>query len=124
MEQYTSYPFDADEQFQQGLADILARNKELDLNEAQLRARVFYFNRITGSSLDINQVRDYEASKKSESEFLTFAQLQELIESGRVDEIPNNKTISGELNADSPSQSTAPARKKPWEVSAGSASET
>ncbi|KAJ7594358.1 hypothetical protein C8J56DRAFT_745171, partial [Mycena floridula] len=110
---FASFPFAEDENFQQGLANILANNKDLDPQEAELRARVFYFNRVTGSSLNVDQVR--QSNKPAEPEFLTFTQLQELIESGRVDEIPNNKVISGELNSDAPSQSTTTLRKKPWE---------
>lgn len=68
---------------------------------------------------------------------LSFAELKELIETGNVDKIPNNKIIPEGLNVMSfttalcatqfsftltmiqdapPSQSTAPARKKPWET--------
>ncbi|KAF8639177.1 hypothetical protein AX17_001664 [Amanita inopinata Kibby_2008] len=53
---------------------------------------------------------------KEEPRILSFSQLQELIASGRVDEIPNNKVIPDKLNDAQPSASIAPARKKPWEV--------
>lgn len=74
------------------------------------------------------------ASQKEEEEdvVLTFAELQELITTGRVDGIPNNKIIPGGLNVrcfpgissiiltviqeGQPSMSTAAVRKKPWEV--------
>jgi hypothetical protein len=69
-----------------------------------------------------------------EPRILTFADLQALIESGREDLIPNNKIIPDTLNVRlefglsfrffdgvflqdaPPSQSTAPVRKKPWEL--------
>ncbi|TRM67096.1 hypothetical protein BD626DRAFT_484738 [Schizophyllum amplum] len=47
---------------------------------------------------------------------LTFAELQALIEAGRVDEIPNNRDIPDKLNDAAPSESAAPPRKKPWET--------
>ncbi|KXN88438.1 hypothetical protein AN958_07344 [Leucoagaricus sp. SymC.cos] len=138
----------------QGLTSILA-NSSLDNNapteekeEMLKRTRVFYFNKTTGNTLTLEEVKSYEqsSSKKTPSQpselttsltpatalepapaseqaegdeeprVLTFAELKELIESGRLDEIPNNKTIPNALNEASPSQSTAERRKKPWEI--------
>ncbi|KAF8805607.1 hypothetical protein BYT27DRAFT_7169151 [Phlegmacium glaucopus] len=133
---YGAYPFSSDEIYQQGLASILAGNT-LDANsppevreELERRTRVFYFNKITGSSITINEARDYELSLAAstvdsaqpgsqdidENRVLTFAELKELIESGNVDNIPNNKIIPEALNDAPPSQSTAPTKKKPWEM--------
>ena len=69
---------------------------------------------------------------------LSFAELKALIEEGKTDQIPNNRQIPNELNVGGcglsypctnvlialhvgdqhtpPSQSTATARKKPWEA--------
>lgn len=60
----------------------------------------------------MDDARDYEISLRSmaeqeaeksaplddESRVLTFAELQELIETGKVDQIPNNKIIPEALN--------------------------
>ncbi|KAJ7056929.1 hypothetical protein C8F01DRAFT_1152789 [Mycena amicta] len=110
------------------------------------RTRVFYFNRVTGQDLSIDAVREYELSllpaqaqapvseaqapqddivsppheavttDPSEPVVLTFAQLKALIEAGKEDEIPNNKIIPEGLNEQSPSVSSAPVRRKPWEA--------
>ncbi|KAF8916570.1 hypothetical protein CPB85DRAFT_1288634 [Mucidula mucida] len=115
VEEFLKYDFDADQDFQHGLANILASNPAPDV---LTNAKLFYFNRITGATLTSGDLPASDAA--SEPQTLTFAQLQTLIESGRVDEIPNNKPISGVLNDDPPSQSTASVRKKPWETSVGS----
>ncbi|KAG7442865.1 uncharacterized protein BT62DRAFT_954313 [Guyanagaster necrorhizus] len=131
LQQFFEYPFEIDQTYQQGLAGILANNPS---NTVLLNTRVFYFNRLTGSSITVADVLAYKEQSASASEsvppsnsaandskeqpnVLTFAQLQELIESGRLDEIPNNKTISGELNSAPPSQSAVSVRRKPWETS-------
>ncbi|KIM41385.1 hypothetical protein M413DRAFT_445404 [Hebeloma cylindrosporum] len=133
---YGSYPFDTDETYQQGLASILGGgkldpNSPEDLKEEMVRrTRVFYFNRITGSTITMDEAREYELSLLSstsqstkgvvepneEDRVLTFAELKELIETGNVDKIPNNKIIPERLNDAPPSESTATARKKPWET--------
>ncbi|KAG6865603.1 hypothetical protein C0991_001027 [Blastosporella zonata] len=133
---YISYPFDSDETYQQGLASLIAGGTlggdltTEEKEEMMRRTRVFYFNRVTGNALSVEEVRVYESSRNQpqpnddtgaanaseETRVLTFAELQELIESGKVDQIPNNKVISERLNDAPPSESTAPARKKPWEV--------
>ncbi|KAK7460989.1 hypothetical protein VKT23_008916 [Stygiomarasmius scandens] len=51
-----------------------------------------------------------------EPQILTFAQIRALIESGNIDQIPNNKQIPENLNEATPSQSATPTRKKPWEA--------
>lgn len=69
-----------------------------------------------------------------EPRVLSFAELKELIEQGKTDQIPNNRVIPNELSVrislgalilrsdmegtqkEIPSVSTAPARKKPWET--------
>jgi len=139
IEAYGAYPFSSDATYQQGLASILAAGT-LDVNsppgvreELERRTRVFYFNKITGSSITMNEARDYELSLHTststvndaqvvnspaadENRVLTLAELKELIESGNMDKVPNNKIIPETLNEAPPSQSTAPAKKKPWEA--------
>jgi len=136
IEAYGAYPFSSDATYQQGLASILAASTTtLDVNslpevreELERRTRVFYFNKITGSSITMNEARDYELSLPTstdaqvnsaatdENRVLTFSELKELIESGNMDKIPNNKIIPETLNDAPPSQSTASTKKKPWEV--------
>jgi len=119
IEAYGAYPFSSDETYQQGLGSILAGgtlngNWQSEVREElERRTRVFYFNKITGSSITANEARDYELSQ---TRVLTFGELKELIESGNVDKIPNNKIIPEKLNDALPSQSTAPTKKKPWEM--------
>ncbi|KAK0484653.1 hypothetical protein IW261DRAFT_1668341 [Armillaria novae-zelandiae] len=132
LQQFLTYPFDSDENYQQGLAGILATNPN---NAVLLNTQVFYFNRLTGGSITVADVLAYRQQSTSVSEsvpssnpaaieseepkVLTFAQLQELIEAGKLDGIPNNRTISGELNSSPPSQSATSTRRKPWETSDG-----
>ncbi|KDR77108.1 hypothetical protein GALMADRAFT_246301 [Galerina marginata CBS 339.88] len=133
---YASYPFDSDETYQQGLASILGGtafdiNSPLEVQEeTKRRTRVFYFNKITGNSITAEEARDYELSLQNtpqepsnagdEARVLTFSELKELIETGNVDKIPNNKIIPEGLNVAPPSESTAAARKKPWEIATDS----
>ena len=71
------------------------------------------FVRITGNSVTMKEARDYElsllassvngaqtdsTSTPDENPVLSFAELKELIESGNVDKIPNNKIIPERLN--------------------------
>ncbi|EDR10397.1 uncharacterized protein LACBIDRAFT_317272 [Laccaria bicolor S238N-H82] len=136
LDQYGAYPFAEDETYQQGLASILAGNAlatNPDPEEVLRRTRVFYFNRVTGSSISMDEAREYERTRQAPSTFqafsepshsneegeirvLTFAELKELIESGKMDQIPNNKVISEALNDAPPSESIAPSKKKPWEI--------
>jgi len=74
----------------------------------------------------MDEARDYELSSQQstaeqsngdeETRVLTFAELKELIETGNVDKIPNNKIIPEGLNEATPSESTAALPKKPWET--------
>ncbi|PPQ77950.1 hypothetical protein CVT25_015425 [Psilocybe cyanescens] len=133
---YGAYPFDSDEMYQQGLASILSgatydtSSSQEVRDEMVRRTRVFYFNKITGNSITLEEVRDYElspgqpaigsAAADEETRVLTFAELKELIETGNVDKIPNNKIIPDGLNDAPPSQSNAPMPKKPWETATSS----
>lgn len=99
--------------------------------EALRRTRVFYFNSITGSKLSVEEASKYEllyrhadqnqkvssqqVGPMDEMRVLTLVELQELIETGKMDQIPHNKVVSDALNEDPPSESTASVRKKPWE---------
>ncbi|KAK2460823.1 hypothetical protein APHAL10511_007293 [Amanita phalloides] len=141
---YTSYPFDTDEAYKKGLESIMAGvtlasdSPTESRDDIERRARVFYFTRVTGQSITVEQAREAERirsvgretnlletgtsesspSKEDQQEnyVLTFAELQELIAAGQVDAIPNNKAIPDELNEAPPSISATPIRKKPWEV--------
>jgi len=57
-----------------------------------------------------------DTTSVDESRTLTFAELKELIEQGKTDQIPNNRQIPEVINDAPPSASTAPSRKKPWEI--------
>ncbi|KAJ6588273.1 hypothetical protein B0H19DRAFT_924471 [Mycena capillaripes] len=143
---YASYPFSTDEEYQNGLASILAggaldNDPPEEIKEEILRrTRVFYFNRVTGRAITMDEAREFEHAHKldvgggalpaapepaaaamdsdaaAEPGVLSFAQLQALIEAGKADQIPNNKIIPDELNDAAPSMSAAPVRRKPWEV--------
>lgn len=64
----------------------------------------------------IQQDQEVSPSIPKAPRTLTFAELQSLIEQGKMDEIPNNKHIPDTINEAVPSHSSAPQRKKPWEV--------
>ncbi|KAJ4489980.1 hypothetical protein J3R30DRAFT_14443 [Lentinula aciculospora] len=132
LSQYLAYPFESDANFAKGLSDIVSlasNNRPSDIPEHTLRSiRVFYFNRTTGNSLSVSEVEAYERSGRdttsntpdtslgsNSAEPLSFGQIQALIEAGRINEIPNNKVISTELNPSAPPGSSIPPRKKPWE---------
>ncbi|KAJ7507154.1 hypothetical protein B0H11DRAFT_193103 [Mycena galericulata] len=149
LELYASYPFNSDEEYQNGLASIIAggaldNDPPEDIKEEILvRTRVFYFNRVTGNAITMDEAREYEHSHKAadgaladplvaqasasveqptspvgdrEPVVLSFAQLKALIEAGKEHLIPNNKIIPDALNDAVPSASAAPVRRKPWEV--------
>jgi len=103
------------------------------------RSRIFYFNQAYGCNISesdakqaegdrayvhstpeatVIRVQDQEVSPSipEAPRTLTFAELQSLIKQGKTDEIPNNKHIPDTINEAVPSQSSAPQRKKPWEV--------
>ncbi|KIM71172.1 hypothetical protein PILCRDRAFT_83051 [Piloderma croceum F 1598] len=125
---FRDYPFSTDEMYQQGLASIVAdgvlegkteTEKEVILRKTEL----FYFNRITGHALTLENICETDptttsASAADESRTLTFAELKDLIEEGKTDQIPNNKYIPEAINEAPPSESQAPSRKKPWEIAA------
>jgi hypothetical protein len=159
IQQYASFPFDTDVDYQQGLESILAggvlnsSTDEQAREEMLLKTRVFYFNRyvskkivnhwrprtafrITGNSLTIEEARQAESGNldralysrspdaqghTEEAPVLSFAQLKELIESEKIDQIPNNKLIPTGLNHAPASTSSAAPRKKPWETETGEA---
>ncbi|KAJ7829437.1 hypothetical protein B0H14DRAFT_2366660 [Mycena olivaceomarginata] len=142
LQAYAQFPFSSDEEYQNGLQSILAGgalandSPEEVKDEILRRTRVFYFNRVTGHAITMDEARELEQAQRltspdasnsalapaassddAEPLVLSFAQLQALIEAGKADQIPNNKIIPDELNDEVPSTSTAPVRKKPWEVS-------
>lgn len=121
---------------------------------ADLACIDFYIARIAGTSIDLDEARTAaenvadppdvtrsvaEPSPRTadasdeEPRMLSLAELTELIEQGKTDEIPNNRKIpndlsvctplsslppsysSRDLQTEPPSVSIAPIRKKPWE---------
>ncbi|KAJ3492018.1 hypothetical protein NLI96_g268 [Meripilus lineatus] len=146
LQEFFKYPFETDEVYKQGLAGIVDssvfqdKSKE-EQEEVHLRSRVFYFQKVTGTVVDIEDVRRCRASEsisqhtsnqpipnasreEEQPTTLTFAQLKELIEQGKTDQIPNNRTIPNDLHTGSPSVSTATVRLKPWEKQAQTESTT
>ncbi|KAI0795555.1 hypothetical protein C8Q75DRAFT_456411 [Abortiporus biennis] len=132
-QQFLAYDFDRDEVYQQGLAGIIAGgalSEKSDAEKADVlrRAPLFYFNRKFSQSLNLEDVKLYEEKisqqdtgspeepATKEPRTLTFAELKELIEQGKTDQIPNNRVIPNDLNPANPSQSTASLRRKPWET--------
>ncbi|KAJ8517141.1 hypothetical protein ONZ45_g5626 [Pleurotus djamor] len=132
LEAYSQFPFDSDEEFKpkQGLETLVsggALNGKDDAEKGEVMrlARVFFFNRKSGRNLGVDAVRDYElklptqpapVTSEEEPRILSFSELQDLIQSGRVGEIPNNKVIPNILNDATPTESKAETRKKPWET--------
>ncbi|KAG2159443.1 uncharacterized protein EDB93DRAFT_1075020, partial [Suillus bovinus] len=137
---FFTFPFSSDEVYQQGLADLLAHSALSGKTDAErvetiLRTQLFYFNRVAGQNLTVEDVRSHQNtvnsqnltattdlsppssnSRDGETRLLTFAELTMLIEQGKTDNIPNNKVIPEMLNDAPPSTSIALVRKKPWEV--------
>ncbi|KAN0139246.1 hypothetical protein V8E53_002747 [Lactarius tabidus] len=126
--------------YSSGALDDLSDEAKEDLLR---KSRVFYFNQVHGGNLSESDAKQLEvvgggrtpdiisssADRCSVPEAagvepegpvtartLTFTELQALVEQGKTDEIPNNKHIPDALNDAPPSQSSAPQRKKPWEV--------
>jgi len=129
---YARHSFADDQSYQAGLStlyttgalDSLSGEAKEDLLR---KSRVFYFNQAHGwniSESDAKQLEDHRSIPEATTEqpevpvarTFTFTELQALIEQGKTDEIPNNKHIPDALNDAPPSQSSAPQRKKPWEV--------
>jgi hypothetical protein len=115
---------------QKGLEAILSKRDESNPDAQAMsaivrQAKVFYFNQyvssycvtqfiakrlaasVTGNNITAEEVQAYEKARPAESSaekrILTFAELQQLIEAGKLDEIPNNKHIPDGLSVSSPS---------------------
>ncbi|KAF9781268.1 hypothetical protein BJ322DRAFT_1111983 [Thelephora terrestris] len=132
-EAYNSFSFTTDQEYQAGLQRILSsdafNNKSDAEKENALRlSRVFYFNKVTGNSLTLEDALGFDSDlirrtdqlhqteTGEEARTLTFAELKALIEQGKTDDIPNNKTIPNVLNEAPASESVGQIRKKPWET--------
>ncbi|KAH9035012.1 hypothetical protein EDB85DRAFT_949862 [Lactarius pseudohatsudake] len=129
---YAGYSFadDQSESYQAGLSTLYASGALDGLSDETKedllrKSRVFYFNQAHGCNISESDAKQLEVEgRRSASEVptaqaartLTFAELQALIDQGKTDEIPNNKHIPDALNDAAPSQSSAPQRRKPWEV--------
>ncbi|KAJ7481464.1 hypothetical protein FB451DRAFT_1236139 [Mycena latifolia] len=76
---YASYPFSSDEEYQNGLASIIAggaldNNPPEDIREEILRrTRVFYFNRVTGNTISMDAAREYEWQSQQRTRASTVA---------------------------------------------------
>ncbi|KAI0718521.1 hypothetical protein C8T65DRAFT_638253 [Cerioporus squamosus] len=136
LSRFRAHDFASDNEYQQGVAGILNSGvlegkTDDEKGDILLRSEVFYFNRLYGSSITVEEARLARTSRtasapsptstpapstEEEPQTLTFAQLKALIEQGRTDEIPNNKVIPNVLSAEAPSESKAAVRKKPWEI--------
>jgi hypothetical protein len=114
----------------QGLADVLAHGAlsgKTDAEKAEtiLRTQLFYFNRVAGQNLTVEDVRSHQNTVDSqnpieamdlsppsanpgdsETRLLTFAELTLLIQQGKTDNIPNNKVIPEMLNVSLSSDQT------------------
>jgi len=144
---FAVYPFSADSLYQEGvesivLSGVLAGKSQDEQETILLQSRIYFFNRMTGHSLSVDDVRrsgilsrasedpvcESAAStsagpstsgtedSSSETRTLSFAELKELIEQGQTDQIPNNRVIPNELSPEKPSESQGAMRKKPWEL--------
>jgi hypothetical protein len=90
---------------------------DVEKAETILRTQLFYFNRMAGQNLAIEDVRSHQNTVNSqnitvttdlsplssnsgtgEARLLTFAELTMLIKQGKTDDIPNNKFIPETLN--------------------------
>ncbi|THH27193.1 hypothetical protein EUX98_g6994 [Antrodiella citrinella] len=122
--EFLNYPFDSDETYQQGLAGIIAGGAlegktDVERSDVLQRSRLFYYNRLKGSTLTPEDVKLYQTTSGNaalapqaeepsttqapeEPRTLTFAELKELIESGRTDQIPNNRHIPNDLHPAAP----------------------
>ncbi|KAI0088308.1 hypothetical protein BDY19DRAFT_994216 [Irpex rosettiformis] len=144
LEQFKMHDFDADESYQGGLRGMISSGAlegktENEKNAWLLQTRVFYFNHMNNAGLTIEEAvtatavgeenngpsnatpsSDERSSTipkpDNEPRTLSFAELKELIEQGKTDQIPNNRVIPNELSTELPSESKATVRKKPWEV--------
>jgi len=99
-------------------SDIFARGLLGGKNDADKalivrQSEVFYFNRITGHSITVEDTHRYEQSlcastatdmtatsglTSDEPRVLTFMEIKDLIEQDRTDQIPNNKHIPDTVN--------------------------
>ncbi|KAF8553489.1 hypothetical protein OG21DRAFT_1523105 [Imleria badia] len=140
LDQFHSFPFSSDETFQQGLSGILAHQStnqmgDNERSELILKTKVFYFNRISHEDVQDCYTADFDrfhaqsgnecsqtslGTDRGEMRVLTFVELKSLIEQGKTDNIPNNKIIPDILNDGISSESTAPLRRKPWELASPS----
>ncbi|KAH8981927.1 hypothetical protein EDB86DRAFT_3086629 [Lactarius hatsudake] len=128
---YAGYSFADDQSYQQGrsihakVTSILLQPVRTSLASPDSAFGKFTPIRAHGCNISESDAKQLEVEgRRSTSEVptaqaartLTFAELQALIDQGKTDEIPNNKHIPDALNDAVPSQSSAPQRKKPWEV--------
>ncbi|TCD62128.1 hypothetical protein EIP91_007303 [Steccherinum ochraceum] len=124
--EFLNFPFETDEAYQQGFAELVAGGALQGTTEDERdyivqRSKLFYFNsavlRTTGRSLTLEDVLHHqeESNVPAQTSFnatpqesrdgveprgtLSFAELKELIESGKTDKIPNNRQIPHDLHA-------------------------
>ncbi|KAK7683739.1 hypothetical protein QCA50_013115 [Cerrena zonata] len=125
--QFLAYDFVNDEQFKTASSTWnrqLEGKSEVQKQEIETQGTVSFFNLKYGTTVKweeaLARLRGVDLPIETESQEedpqqLSIADLQVILEGGDTSQIPNNKAIPVGLNADAPSASTAPIRKKPWE---------
>ena len=68
---FLAYPFSTDQAYQQGLSsiltdDVLAGKSDAEKAEFRRRIEIFYFNKTFGTSLTLEEVQVYEATRSEE----------------------------------------------------------
>ncbi|KAI9468590.1 hypothetical protein LPJ78_001676 [Coemansia sp. RSA 989] len=108
-QQFDSYDFDNDKEFQDGLQKLSEISKP-DMEAA----KAFYFSRKV-SPIDITEYTKWKAKQLQEAPHsLSFAEVVQMIASGQ--EIPGIRDIPDKLNQEQPSESKISAPPKPWEA--------
>nr|GAT52879.1 predicted protein [Mycena chlorophos] len=115
LEQYASFPFDDDDEYQNGLDSLIAGGelsldavREYELAHAAVPATPQRPEQEPEAPAPVappTVIPNGTLTDASDSEpvVLSFAQLKALIEAGKEDEIPNNKVIPDGLNDEAPS---------------------
>ncbi|KAJ2449641.1 hypothetical protein EV183_004783 [Coemansia sp. RSA 2336] len=107
-QQFDSYDFDNDKEFQDGLQKLSEISKP-DMDAA----KAFYFSRKV-SPIDVAEYTKWKAKQKEAPHSLSFAEVVQMIAAGQ--EIPGIQEIPDKLNQEQPSESKLSAPPKPWET--------
>ncbi|ORE13446.1 hypothetical protein CU097_008778 [Rhizopus azygosporus] len=119
---FESYDFDNDEQFQLGIASLLASNQD-NKDQLILKAKLFYYSKFF-TPIQYDEYMKWKDENKKGLNLntentdkpirFTFQEIVDMIEKGI--EIPGIKQIPNTLNDGTPSQPQMKARPKPWEI--------